>query len=53
MLQIALREHDEKQQYLARQHLFDLRNIYAVMTDIIHKNIAKVNRLIIANVAST
>jgi hypothetical protein len=27
---------------MARQHLHDLRNIYAVLTDILHKNIAKV-----------
>ncbi|KAI0053455.1 proteasome activator pa28 REG alpha/beta subunit [Auriscalpium vulgare] len=38
---LALKEHDEKQLYLARQHLFDLRNIYAVMTDILHKNMTK------------
>ena len=39
----ALKEHDEKQLYLARQHVIDLRNIYAVITDILHKNINKVN----------
>jgi len=38
----ALKEHDEKQLYLARQHLIDLRNIYAVITDILHKNINKI-----------
>jgi hypothetical protein len=43
--QLALREHDEKQLYLARQHLFDLRNVYAVVTDIIHKNIAKASAM--------
>ncbi|EIN14019.1 proteasome activator pa28 REG alpha/beta subunit [Punctularia strigosozonata HHB-11173 SS5] len=37
----AVREQDERQLYLARQHLHDLRNIYAVLTDIVHKNIAK------------
>ncbi|KZV74843.1 proteasome activator pa28 REG alpha beta subunit [Peniophora sp. CONT] len=38
---VALKEHDERQLYLARQNIRDLRNIYAVMTDIIHKNLAK------------
>ncbi|KAJ7161344.1 proteasome activator pa28 REG alpha/beta subunit [Mycena crocata] len=39
---LALKEHDDHQFYLARQHLIDLRNIYAVLTDLIHKNIAKI-----------
>jgi len=39
---IALKEHDEKQFYLARQHLTDIRNMYAVLTDLIHKNISKI-----------
>jgi len=39
---LALEEHDRKQLYFARQHLFDLRHIYAVLTDILHKNIAKI-----------
>ncbi|KAJ7675382.1 proteasome activator pa28 REG alpha beta subunit [Mycena rosella] len=39
---MALKEHDDNQFYLARQHLIDVRNIYAVLTDLIHKNIAKV-----------
>lgn len=43
LFQLALKEHDEKQLYLARQHLFDIRNVYAVMTDIIQKNIVKVS----------
>ncbi|VDB86603.1 unnamed protein product [Peniophora sp. CBMAI 1063] len=38
---LALEEHDERQLYLARQNIRDLRNIYAVLTDIIHKNLAK------------
>jgi len=38
---LALQEHDEKQMYLARMHIYDLRNIYAVITDILHKNIIK------------
>ncbi|KAF7347638.1 Proteasome activator pa28, REG alpha/beta subunit [Mycena venus] len=42
---LALKEHDDNQFYLARQHLVDLRNIYAVLTDLIHKNIAKVRQL--------
>jgi hypothetical protein len=41
--QIALKEHDEKEFYLARQHIFDLRNLYAIITDLIHKNISKVS----------
>lgn len=43
--QLGLKEHDEKQLYMARQHLFDLRNIYAVLTDILHKNIVKVRQI--------
>ncbi|KAF9651954.1 proteasome activator pa28, REG alpha/beta subunit [Thelephora ganbajun] len=39
---IALREHDERQLYNARRTLRDLRTIYAVLTDIIHKNITKI-----------
>jgi len=38
---LALNEHDDKQLYIARQNLSDLRNVYAVMTDILHKNISK------------
>ncbi|KAF7436566.1 hypothetical protein PC9H_003399 [Pleurotus ostreatus] len=38
----SLREHDEKQLYFIRQHLIDIRNIYAVLTDLIHKNISKI-----------
>jgi len=38
---LALREHDDKQLYIARQNLSDLRNVYAVMTDILHKNMTK------------
>ncbi|KAF8733939.1 hypothetical protein AX14_003558 [Amanita brunnescens Koide BX004] len=39
---LALREHDGKQLYLARQNLTDIRNMYAVLTDLIHKNISKI-----------
>ncbi|KAL5639333.1 hypothetical protein ACGC1H_006743 [Rhizoctonia solani] len=39
---IALREHDEKQFYMALRNLIDLRNIYAVLTDVIHKNFQKI-----------
>ncbi|KAK2461593.1 hypothetical protein APHAL10511_006056 [Amanita phalloides] len=39
---LALREHDGKQLYLARQNLTDIRNMYAVLTDLIHKNITKI-----------
>lgn len=42
VLQLALKEHDEKQIYVARQNLHDLLSIYAVLTDILHKNIDKV-----------
>ncbi|CAE6402081.1 unnamed protein product, partial [Rhizoctonia solani] len=39
---IALQEHDEKQFYMALRNLIDLRNIYAVLTDVIHKNFQKI-----------
>ncbi|KAI0660634.1 proteasome activator pa28, REG alpha/beta subunit [Cubamyces menziesii] len=39
---LALKEHDEKQLYIARQNLHDLRSIYAVITDMLHKNIEKI-----------
>ncbi|KAL4070759.1 proteasome activator pa28 REG alpha beta subunit, partial [Scleroderma citrinum] len=39
---LALKEHDEKQLFFARQNLIDIRNIYAVVTDILHKNMAKI-----------
>ncbi|KAI0361005.1 proteasome activator pa28 REG alpha/beta subunit [Trametes cingulata] len=39
---LALKEHDEKQLYIARQNLYDLRSIYAVITDMLHKNIEKI-----------
>lgn len=39
---LALKEHDEKQLYLARQHLLDLRNMYAVLADLVQKNISKI-----------
>jgi len=39
---IALEEHDEKQLYVAKQHISDLRNVYAILTDILHKNIQKI-----------
>lgn len=42
LLQLALQDHDEKQIFLARQHLVDMRNLYAILTDLIHKNIIKV-----------
>lgn len=41
-LQLALKEHDNKEIYMARQHLQDIRNIYAVLTDLIQKNITRV-----------
>ncbi|KIK07511.1 hypothetical protein K443DRAFT_673421 [Laccaria amethystina LaAM-08-1] len=39
---LALKEHDDKQQYLANQHLRDIRNMYATLTDVLHKNISKI-----------
>ncbi|KAL4252495.1 PA28 family protein [Abortiporus biennis] len=39
---LALKEHDERQLYVARQNLYDIRNIYAILTDILHKNINKI-----------
>ncbi|KAI0756327.1 proteasome activator pa28 [Daedaleopsis nitida] len=39
---LALQEHDAKQLYVARQNLYDLRSIYAILTDILHKNIDKI-----------
>ncbi|KIJ21952.1 hypothetical protein PAXINDRAFT_159937 [Paxillus involutus ATCC 200175] len=39
---LSLKEHDEKQLFFARQNLVDIRNVYAVMTDILHKNITKI-----------
>ncbi|KAI0639981.1 proteasome activator pa28 REG alpha/beta subunit [Trametes polyzona] len=39
---LALKEHDEKQVYIARQNLHDLRSIYAILTDMLHKNIEKI-----------
>ena len=42
---MALREHDEKHIRVARENLTDVRDLYAVMTDLIHKNITKVSFL--------
>ncbi|KAL1697568.1 proteasome activator pa28 [Schizophyllum commune] len=39
---MALREHDEKHVRVARENLTDVRDLYAVMTDLIHKNITKI-----------
>ncbi|EAU92746.2 hypothetical protein CC1G_01791 [Coprinopsis cinerea okayama7 len=39
---LALRDHDEKQFYFARQHLYDIRNVYASITDMMQKNISKI-----------
>lgn len=41
-VQLALREHDARQLYMGRQHVVDIKNIYAILTDLIHKNIKKV-----------
>ncbi|KAK7059187.1 hypothetical protein VNI00_001814 [Paramarasmius palmivorus] len=39
---LALQEHDAKQTYYARQRLHDIRNLYAALTDVLQKNIAKI-----------
>jgi len=39
---IALRDHDEKQLFMVRQHLHDVRNVYAILFDILQKNIQKI-----------
>jgi hypothetical protein len=39
---MALKEHDQKQLFSARQHILDIRNVYASLTDMMHKNISKV-----------
>ncbi|KIY51218.1 proteasome activator pa28, REG alpha/beta subunit [Fistulina hepatica ATCC 64428] len=41
---LSLEEHDERQQYLAREQLTDLRGLYAVITDLIQKNISKIRK---------
>lgn len=38
----ALRRHDEKAFFAIRQNLVDLRSIYCVLMDILHKNIQKI-----------
>ncbi|KZT62237.1 proteasome activator pa28, REG alpha/beta subunit [Calocera cornea HHB12733] len=38
----ALRRHDEKAFFAIRQNLVDLRSIYCVLMDILHKNITKI-----------
>lgn len=48
-MQIALKEHDEKQYYMALRNLIDLRNIYAVLTDVIHKNFQKVSLAVLSS----
>lgn len=42
--QLALQEHDRKSMFLCRQHLLDLRNIYTLLTDLLHKNIVKITK---------
>ncbi|KAF8338020.1 proteasome activator pa28 REG alpha/beta subunit [Cantharellus anzutake] len=39
---LALRDHDEKQLFMTRQHLHDVRNVYAILFDILQKNIQKI-----------
>ncbi|KAI0034149.1 proteasome activator pa28, REG alpha/beta subunit [Vararia minispora EC-137] len=38
---LALKEHDERELFSAKQHLYEIRSVYAVIMDLIHKNIAK------------
>ncbi|MBW0467065.1 hypothetical protein O181_006780 [Austropuccinia psidii MF-1] len=42
--QLALQEHDRNSVFLCRQHLVDLRNIYTLLTDLLHKNIVKITK---------
>ncbi|KAK0208864.1 proteasome activator pa28 REG alpha/beta subunit [Desarmillaria ectypa] len=39
---LALKEHDEKQIYFSRQHIIDIRNMYASLMDLVQKNITKI-----------
>ncbi|KAJ8496126.1 hypothetical protein ONZ45_g1369 [Pleurotus djamor] len=39
---MALHEHDRKQVYFARQHVIDIRSVYAILTDLLQKNISKI-----------
>lgn len=41
---LALREHDRKAIYRAHMQLVDTRNMYAVVLDILRKNIAKISK---------
>ena len=40
----AIKEHDRKAVYRLKMHLTDLRNMYAVVFDILKKNIAKISK---------
>ncbi len=40
----AIREHDRKMVYRLKMHLTDMRNMYAVVFDIIKKNIGKISK---------
>lgn len=40
----AIREHDRKAVYRLKMHLTDMRNMYAVVFDILKKNIAKISK---------
>lgn len=40
----AIREHDSKSVYRLKMHLTDMRNMYAVVFDIVKKNIAKITK---------
>ncbi len=40
----ALREHDRKSLYRLKMHWTDVRNMYAVVWDILQKNIGKISK---------
>ncbi|SNX84112.1 related to Proteasome activator complex subunit 3 [Melanopsichium pennsylvanicum] len=40
----AIKEHDRKMVYRLKMHLTDMRNMYAVVFDIVKKNIAKISK---------
>ena len=53
LVQIALKDHDEKQLFMIRQHLHDVRNVYAILFDILQKvRRAHSSSLLLVNVVS-
>ena len=43
--QRALEEHDKRQIYSARERLREIQNIYAILADVIQKNISKASSI--------